>query len=80
MTLFKGGGHGNYKAVVLAPSSVQEMCDLTIKAFELAYKYRSPAIVLADENMLMPVLHSLPETHEEFNITMGYPVQETPRS
>jgi CRISPR/Cas system-associated exonuclease Cas4 (RecB family) len=36
------------------------------------------AIILADENMLIPVLHSLPETIEEFNITMGYPVHETP--
>lgn len=44
----KGGGHGNYHSIVLAPSSVQEMCDLTMKAFELAFKYRNPAIVLAD--------------------------------
>lgn len=44
----KGGGHGNYKAIVLAPASVQEMFDLTAKAFELAYKYRNPAIVLTD--------------------------------
>ena len=44
----KGGGHGNYKNIVLAPNSVQEMCDLTIKAFELADKYRNPVIVLAD--------------------------------
>lgn len=46
--LVKGGGHGNYKNIVLAPNSVQEMCDFTIKAFELADKYRNPAIVLAD--------------------------------
>ncbi len=44
----KGGGHGNYHNIVLAPASVQEMCDLTMKAFELAFKYRNPAIVLAD--------------------------------
>ena len=44
----KGGGHGNYKCLVLAPGSVQEMCDLTIKAFELSFKYRTPAIILAD--------------------------------
>lgn len=44
----KGGGHGNFHNIVLAPSSVQEMCDLTIRAFELAFKYRNPAIVLAD--------------------------------
>jgi len=46
--LVKGGGHGNYKNIVLAPNSVQEMCDFTIKAFELAFKYRNPAVVLAD--------------------------------
>ncbi len=44
----KGGGHGNYKCMVLAPGSVQEMCDLTIRAFGLAFKYRNPVIVLAD--------------------------------
>ena len=44
----KGGGHGNYKSIVLAPNSVQEMCDLTIKAFELADKYKTPVVVLAD--------------------------------
>lgn len=46
--LVKGGGHGNYRNIVLAPNSVQEMCDMTIKAFHLAEKYRNPAIVLAD--------------------------------
>jgi 2-oxoisovalerate ferredoxin oxidoreductase alpha subunit len=44
----KGGGHGNYQCVVLAPASVQEMCDLTIRAFELSCKYLTPAIVLSD--------------------------------
>jgi 2-oxoisovalerate ferredoxin oxidoreductase alpha subunit len=44
----KGGGHGNYRSLVLAPASVQEMADLTMLAFELADRYRNPAIVLAD--------------------------------
>jgi 2-oxoisovalerate ferredoxin oxidoreductase alpha subunit len=44
----KGGGHGNYHTIVLAPNSCQEMCDLTILAFELADRFRNPAIVLAD--------------------------------
>ncbi len=44
----KGGGHGNYKAIVLAPNSVQEMCDVTMKAFQLAQKWRNPVYVLAD--------------------------------
>jgi 2-oxoisovalerate ferredoxin oxidoreductase alpha subunit len=46
--IVKGGGHGNYKNIVLAPNSVQEMCDFTMKAFELAFKYRNPVVVLAD--------------------------------
>src|SRR5579885_2508661 len=46
--MVKGGGHGNYRNLVLAPASVQEMADLTMLAFELADKYRNPAIVLAD--------------------------------
>jgi pyruvate/2-oxoacid:ferredoxin oxidoreductase alpha subunit len=46
--IVKGGGHGNYRVIVLAPNSAQEMCDLTMLAFELADKYRNPAIVLAD--------------------------------
>ena len=44
----KGGGHGNYRNIVVAPNSVQEMCDLTIKAFDLSTKYRNPVVVLAD--------------------------------
>ena len=44
----KGGGHGNYKPIVLAPNSVQEMCDLTMLAFDLAFKWRTPTYVLAD--------------------------------
>jgi 2-oxoisovalerate ferredoxin oxidoreductase alpha subunit len=44
----KGGGHGNYKCLVLAPGNVQEMCDFTMKAFELAQKYKNPVYVLTD--------------------------------
>jgi 2-oxoglutarate ferredoxin oxidoreductase subunit alpha len=44
----RGGGHGDYRVIVLAPSSVSEMYYLTIKAFELADKYRNPALLLAD--------------------------------
>jgi len=46
--MVKGGGHGNYKNLVVAPASVQEMADLTMLAFELADRYRNPAVVLAD--------------------------------
>jgi len=44
----KGGGHGCYHNIVLAPASVQEMCDFTAKGFELAFKYRNPVVILAD--------------------------------
>ena len=44
----KGGGHGDYRLIVLAPASVQEMADLTATAFDLADRYRMPAMLLAD--------------------------------
>jgi len=44
----RGGGHGDYRCIVLAPKSVQECADLTSLAFELSDKYRMPAIILAD--------------------------------
>ncbi len=47
----KGGGHGDYHLIVLAPASVQEMADLTVKAFDLSDKYRIPAMLLADGTM-----------------------------
>ncbi|HTX61352.1 MAG TPA: 3-methyl-2-oxobutanoate dehydrogenase subunit beta, partial [Methanobacterium sp.] len=46
--LVKGGGHGNYRNIVLAPNSVQEMCDFTRKAFDLTDKYRNPVVIMAD--------------------------------
>ena len=47
----KGGGHGSYRMIVLAPASVQEMADLTVLAFDLADKYRNPVMVAADGNL-----------------------------
>src|SRR5579871_5806804 len=44
----KGGGHGCYRTIVLAPNSVQEMADLTFRAFEIADRYRNPVFELAD--------------------------------
>lgn len=44
----RGGGHGDYRTIVLAPHSVQEMHDLTLLAFDLADKYRNPVVILAD--------------------------------
>ena len=44
----KGGGHGDYHLIVLAPSTVQEMADFVGLGFDLAFKYRTPAMILAD--------------------------------
>jgi len=44
----RGGGHGDYRMIVLAPSSVQEMYDLTLRAFDLADTYRNPVLILGD--------------------------------
>lgn len=44
----KGGGHGDYRVIVLAPSTGQEMYDYTMEAFDLADKYRTPVVILAD--------------------------------
>lgn len=44
----KGGGHGDYRLIVLAPASVQEMSDFVPLAFDLAFKYRNPAMILSD--------------------------------
>lgn len=64
--IVKGGGHGNYRLITLAPNSAQEMCDLTMLAFELSDKYRNPAVVLADGiigQMMEPVEFPEPLQH-----------------
>ena len=63
LQLTKGGGHGSYHTPVFAPNSVQEMCDLTIHAFEVADRYLTPVYVLADGalgQMMEPI--EIPET------------------
>jgi 2-oxoglutarate ferredoxin oxidoreductase subunit alpha len=64
----RGGGHGDYYSIVLAPQSVQECADLTYLAFDLADKYRTPVIVLADgmigqmmEGVVLPPERALSE-------------------
>lgn len=55
----KGGGHGDYRLIVLAPNSVQELVDLTLLAFDLADHYRNPAMILGDGilgQMMEPVI------------------------
>lgn len=61
--IVKGGGHGNYRCIVLAPSGPQEMCDLTYLAFDLADQYTTPVYVMADGQigqMMAPVAFSGP--------------------
>jgi 2-oxoglutarate ferredoxin oxidoreductase subunit alpha len=58
----KGGGHGDYRLLVYAPASIQEMADLTVKAFDKADEYRNPVMILGDGilgQMMEPV--ELPE-------------------
>jgi 2-oxoisovalerate ferredoxin oxidoreductase alpha subunit len=67
LQLTKGGGHGNYHTPVFAPNSVQEMCDLTIHAFEVADRYRTPVYVMADGalgQMMEPIEIPAPVNNE----------------
>jgi len=78
--MVKGGGHGDYRNLVLAPASVQEMADLTVLAFDLADKYRNPAIVLADGftgQMIEPVEF---EEHETSLPEKPWAVKGTPET
>lgn len=49
--MVKGGGHGDYRSIVLAPATVQELIDLTAEAFDLAEKYRCIVVILADGSL-----------------------------
>ena len=63
----RGAGHGDFHLLVLAPASVQEMVNLTFKAFDLAEKYRMPAMILSDGTMgqmMEPVSLDAGEIHE----------------
>ena len=63
----KGCGHGDYRMIVLAPASVQEMASLTVKGFDLADKYRMTSMILADGTMgqmMEPVSLEEAVTHE----------------
>ncbi len=56
----RGGGHGDYRTIVLAPATGQELADLTMDAFDLADKYRTPVMILADGmmgQMMEPVIY-----------------------
>lgn len=75
----KGGGHGDYHMIVLAPSSVQEMADFVFDGFRLAEEYRMPSMILADgalgqmmEKIYLPKAGSLPKQDEPW-ATVGKP-------
>ncbi|HOJ07802.1 MAG: 3-methyl-2-oxobutanoate dehydrogenase subunit VorB [Ignavibacteriota bacterium] len=72
----KGGGHGDYHLIVLAPSSVQELADFVFDAFKLAEKYRNPAMILADgalgqmmEKVVLPADNSFPKVAKPWATT-----------
>jgi len=72
----KGGGHGDYHLIVLAPASVQEMADFMFDAFRLSEKYRNPAMILTDgalgqmmEKLALPPAGSLPHTQKPWATT-----------
>jgi Pyruvate:ferredoxin oxidoreductase and related 2-oxoacid:ferredoxin oxidoreductases, alpha subunit len=73
----KGGGHGDYKLITLAPSSVQEMTDFVGLGFDLAFKYNTPAIILADgiigQMMEKVVLPPFKKRHTEEEIRKESP-------
>lgn len=63
----RGGGHGDYRTIVLAPASVQEMADLVYDAFDLADKWRNPVLIVADGQlgqMMEPVRFDRPEIED----------------
>lgn len=79
----KGGGHGDYHLIVLAPASVQEMADFVFDGFRLAEKYRNPAMVLADgalgqmmEKVVLPEEGSLAKQSKPWATTGKLPSRE----
>jgi 2-oxoglutarate ferredoxin oxidoreductase subunit alpha len=68
----KGGGHGDYRIIVLAPSSVQEAVDLMIQAFDLADKYLTPVMIIGD-GMIGQMMESVefPEKYQEASSPEG---------
>lgn len=65
----KGGGHGDYKLLVLAPNSVQEMADFVKEGFDLAFKYRTPVMILTDGALgqMMEKVEFFPQMPRETN-------------
>lgn len=72
----RGGGHGDYRVIALAPATVQEAIDLTVLAFDLAEKYRTIAVVLTDgsigqmmEPAELPPMREIPRTRPDWAVT-----------
>ena len=72
----KGGGHGDYHLIVLAPASVQETVDFVFEGFRLSEKYLNPAMILTDgalgqmmEKVILPPMNSLPKTEAPWAAT-----------
>lgn len=66
----RGGGHGDYRLLVLAPATGQEAYDLTVEAFDLAFKYKNPVLLLGDAilgQMKEPVDCWTPESHNNYS-------------
>ncbi|MFZ1290387.1 MAG: 3-methyl-2-oxobutanoate dehydrogenase subunit VorB [Melioribacteraceae bacterium] len=64
----KGGGHGDYKLIVLAPATVQEMADFVKLGFDLAFKYRNPVLILTDGALgqMMEKVELFPQVERKF--------------
>ena len=82
----KGGGHGDYRLITLAPSSVQEMADFVALGFDLAFKYANPAMILADgmigplmEKVILPPFRSR-KTEKEIIAELPWAAQGKPAS
>lgn len=71
----RGGGHGDYRTIVLAPHSVQECYDLTMRAFDLADRYRNPVVILGDallgqmKEPIVPRKHRKRDTVKDWTLT-----------
>ena len=66
----RGGGHGDYRTIVFGPATCQELADLTMDAFDLADKYRTPVMILADGmmgQMMEPVVFKKPKPRQYSN-------------
>jgi 2-oxoglutarate ferredoxin oxidoreductase subunit alpha len=84
--IVKGGGHGDYRCVVLSPASAQDMYDFVDWGFELAFKWRNPVVILSDgiigqmmEKVILPPFHPR-RTEEEIREQCPWAAQGKPAS